>query len=121
FKQIAHINITTQFSITTTTLSIKPWNHVTIIVIYGAIGLTLAFLLYAWCNHSRLEDKTLKNLGFRINRARFMISIVAVLLASVATAIAGMFTFFGLLIPHLGRSFVGADGKMMFSVSVSLG
>ena len=117
----AQSSMTSNISVTTSTLSMKTWNDVNIMVIYGAIGLTLAFLLYAWCNHLRLEDKTLKNLGFRINRARFMISIVAVLLASVATAIAGMFTFVGLLIPHIGRSLVGTDHKVLIPFSAIMG
>jgi len=117
----AQSSMTSNISVTTSTLSMKTWNDVNIMVIYGAIGLILAFLLYAWCNHLRLEDKTLKNLGFRINRARFMISIVAVLLASVATAIAGMFTFVGLLIPHIGRSLVGTDHKVLIPFSAIMG
>src|SRR5690625_3303965 len=93
--------------VTTSTLSLKTWNAVEIIALYGAIGLVLAYLLYSWCNHLGLEDKTLKNLGFRTNRARLIISLVAVLLASIAPAIAVMFTFVVLLIPHIGRSLVG--------------
>src|SRR5699024_7285841 len=82
------------------TLTMKTWRDVQIITIYGSLGLVLAFTLFSWCNHLALKDKTLHNLGFPINRARFFIAIVAVLLASIATAVAGMFTFVGLLIPH---------------------
>lgn len=108
-------------SVTSSTLSMKTWSDVEIMVLYGSIGLLIAFLLYAWCNHLGLEDKTLNNLGFRINRARLIISIVAVLLASVATAIAGMFTFVGLLIPHIGRSLVGTDHKILIPFSALAG
>ena len=108
-------------SVTSSTLSMKTWNDVEVMVLYGTIGLILAFLVYAWCNHLGLEDKTLKNLGFRTNRARLVISIIAVLLASIATAIAGMFTFVGLLIPHIGRSLVGTDHKVLIPFSAILG
>jgi len=114
-------SMTSGISVTTSTLSMKTWNDVEIIVLYGAIGLVLAYLLYAWCNHLGLEDKSLKNLGFRTNRARLIISIVAVLLASIATAIAGMFTFVGLLIPHIGRSLVGTDHKVLIPFSAIMG
>ena len=60
-------------------------------------------------------------MGFRTNRARLIISIVAVLLASIATAIAGMFTFVGLLIPHIGRSLVGTDHKVLIPFSAIMG
>lgn len=114
-------SMTADISVTTSTLSMKTWNDVEVIVLYGTIGLLLAFSLYAWCNHLGLEDKTLKNLGFRVNRARLIISIIAVLLASIATAIAGMFTFVGLLIPHIGRSLVGTDHKVLIPFSAIMG
>lgn len=108
-------------SVTSSTLSMKTWDDVHVMVLYGSIGLILAFLVYAWCNHLGLKDKTLRNLGFRTNRARLVISIIAVLLASIATAIAGMFTFVGLLIPHIGRSLVGTDHKVLIPFSALAG
>lgn len=121
FKMANPSSLTSSISVTMSTLSMKTWNDVEIILIYGVIGLILAFLLFSWCNHLGLEDKTLQNLGFRTNRARFLISIVAVLLASVATAIAGMFTFVGLLIPHIGRSIVGTNHKVLIPFSAIIG
>src|SRR5690625_5384810 len=82
----------------------KTWGDVEIIVLYGSIGLILSYIFFTYANHLSLRDQTLKSLGFRVNRARLILSILAVLLASIATAIAGMFTFVGLLIPHIGRS-----------------
>jgi len=114
-------SMTQSISVTSSTLSMKTWNDVHIITLYGAIGLIIAFLLFAWCNHLALKDQTLKNLGFNINRARFIISIVAVLLAAIATSIAGMFTFVGLLIPHIGRLLVGTDHKVLIPFSAFAG
>ncbi|AOV06948.1 FecCD family ABC transporter permease [Sporosarcina ureilytica] len=108
-------------SVSSSTLTMKTWDDVQVIALYGTIGLILSFLVYAWCNHLSLRDQTLKNLGFRVNRARFIISIIAVLLASIATAIAGMFTFVGLLIPHIGRSLVGNDHKLLIPFSAIAG
>src|SRR5690625_3075021 len=108
-------------SVTQSTLTMKTWSDVEVIVLYGSIGLVLAFLLFAWANHLSLSDETLHNLGFRVNRARLLISIVAVLLASIATAVAGMFTFVGLLIPHIGRSLVGSDHKVLIPFSTLAG
>lgn len=108
-------------SVTQSTLTMKTWSDVNVIVIYGSIGLVLAFFLFAWANHLSLSDETLHNLGFRVNQARFIISVVAVLLASIATAIAGMFTFVGLLIPHIGRTLVGSDHKLLIPFSTVAG
>src|SRR5690625_2271833 len=114
-------SMTSNVSVTTSTLSMKTWDDVQVMVLYGSIGLIISFLLFAWCNHLKIKDKTLKNLGFQVNRARFIISIVAVLLASIATAIAGMFTFVGLLIPHIGRLLVGTDHKLLIPFSAMAG
>lgn len=121
FNSMGRSSMTSGISVTTSTLSMKTWNDVEVMALYGTIGLLLAFLVYAWCNHLGLEDKTLNNLGFRINRARLVISIIAVLLASIATAIAGMFTFVGLLIPHIGRSLVGTNHKVLIPFSALMG
>src|SRR5699024_1656376 len=114
-------SVVSAVSVSTSTLSMKTWNDVEIIVLYGSIGLILAFVFYSYCNHLGLKDQTLKNLGFNVNRARFVVAAIAVLLASMATAIAGMFTFVGLLIPHIGRSLVGTDHKVLIPFSTLLG
>ncbi len=108
-------------SVTQSTLTMKTWTDVQVIVLYGSIGLILSFFLFAWANHLSLSDETLHNLGFRVNRARFILAVVAVLLASIATAVAGMFTFVGLLVPHIGRSLVGSDHKLLIPFSTLAG
>lgn len=106
---------------TTSSLSMKKWADVDILVIYGSIGLILALFVYGWCNYLALEDKTAKSLGLNVHLARFVISAIAVLLASVATAIAGMFAFVGLIVPHIGRVLVGTDHKLLIPFSALLG
>lgn len=106
---------------TMSNLSMKKWSDVEIIVLYGSIGLVLALFVYGWCNYLALEDKTAKNLGLNVNLARFVISAIAVLLASVATAIAGMFAFVGLIVPHIGRVLVGTDHRLLIPFSALLG
>ena len=105
----------------TSTLTMKKWSDADVIILYGTIGLVLAFVVYSWCNYLALDDKTAKNLGVNVNLARLVISLVAVLLASVATAVAGLFAFVGLLIPHIGRSLVGTDHKVLIPFSALAG
>lgn len=114
-------SLLSSISINTSTLSMKTWDDVETLLLYGSIGLILAFVFYTYCNHLGMEDRTLRSLGFNVNRARLIISLIAVLLASVTTAIAGMFTFVGLLIPHIGRALVGTDHKYLIPFSALLG
>lgn len=107
--------------VTTSTLAMKKWADVEIVVMYGTIGLVLAMFVYRWCNYLALEDKTMQNLGFNVNLARFIISAIAVLLAGVATATAGMFVFVGLLVPHIGRILIGTEHRRLIPFSALLG
>lgn len=110
-----------QMSISTSTLTMKTWGDVETLAIYGGIGLVFALVFFTYCNHLGMDDRTLRSLGFNVNRARLIVSLIAVLLASVTTAIAGMFTFVGLLIPHIGRALVGTDHKYLIPFSALLG
>ena len=75
---------------TTSNITMKTWGDVEIMVTYGTIGLILALFVGAWCNLLSLQDKTAKNLGLHVTRVRLIISAIAVLLAAVSTAIAGV-------------------------------
>ncbi|MCS7464737.1 iron ABC transporter permease [Paenibacillus doosanensis] len=106
---------------TTSVFTMKTWNDVEVMVIYGTIGLILAMMLCSWCNMLALQDKSAKNLGLNVNRARLLVSVVAVLLAAVATAIGGLIAFVGLLIPHIARILVGSDHKVLIPFSALTG
>lgn len=103
------------------TLTMKTWAEVEIIVMYGILGLVLAFLVSPWCNLLALQDKKAKNLGMNVNVSRVMISAIAVLLAAVATSVAGVIVFVGLLVPHIARQLIGTDHKRLIPFSAIAG
>ena len=80
-------------------------------------GLFLAMLFTQECNLLSLEDKTARSLGVNVNVTRIVISLVAVLLASISTAVAGAISFLGLIVPHIGRILVGSNHKMLIPFS----
>lgn len=121
FNYRGSYSVTSVNSATTSTLSMKTWNDVEIMAIFGGIGLLLAFLTYASCNLLALQDKTVKSLGVPVMRLRIFIAGVAVLLAATASAIAGMIAFIGILIPHIGRQLVGTDHKLLIPFSAIAG
>lgn len=106
---------------TTSSLALKTWDDVTIIAIYGSIGLVLAFTLFAWCNVLVLSDKTAKSIGFNVTYARILIAAVAVLLSSVSVVVAGVISFVGILVPHIARRIVGYDHKYLIPFTALLG
>ncbi|MFT9819623.1 FecCD family ABC transporter permease [Lysinibacillus sp. NPDC056185] len=102
-------------------LSMRTWSDVSLISFYGMIGLLASLLLASWCNLLTLQDKTAKSLGFNVTRARLIIAAIAVLLAAISTATAGVIAFVGLLIPHISRRLVGSDHKLLIPFSALAG
>lgn len=101
--------------------TMKTWTDVEILGIYASIGLVLSLLVCSWCNMLALQDKTAGNLGMRVTQARLLISVIAVLLASTATAVGGLIAFVGLLVPHIGRQMVGSDHWLLIPFSALSG
>ena len=91
----------------------KTWEDVSTLFPYILAGLFLAAIFIRECNLLSLEDKTARSLGVNVNTTRIGISLVAVLLASISTAIAGAISFLGLIVPHIGRILVGSDHKAL--------
>lgn len=99
----------------------KTWDDVRILVPYVVIGLVLSCLFMQKCNLLSLEDKTARSLGVSVNRSRLVISLVAVVLASISTAVVGAISFLGLIVPHIGRLLVGSDHKKLIPFSALAG
>ena len=112
---------TSASSVVGSKLTMRTWQDVSIIVIYGTVGLIASFALYSWCNLLVLQDKTAKSLGFHIARARLVIAAVAVLLSAVSVVVAGVISFVGLLVPHISRRLVGHDHKVLIPFTALAG
>lgn len=97
--------------------TMKTWDDVYMLWAFGVPGLLAAFLLGRWCNVLSFREETAQGLGLRVVPARLVVSVVAVLLASAATAIGGLILFVGLLVPHAGRALIGSDYKLLIPFS----
>lgn len=102
-------------------ITMKTWNDFQTLLIYGVIGLILAMLATRRCDLLALEDKTARSLGVDVNKNRMFISAIAVLLASISTAIIGPISFLGLIVPHIARLLVGTAHRTLVPYSVLLG
>ena len=99
----------------------KTWDDFGTLVVYVVVGIIASFFVCGRCNLLALEDKTARSLGVNVTRSRIVISVIAVLLASISTAVIGPISFLGLIVPHIARLLVGSDHKVLVPYSVLLG
>lgn len=108
-------------SIVNANITQKTWDDFGTLVIYVVVGIIASFFVCGRCNLLALEDKTARSLGVNVTRSRIIISVIAVLLASISTAVIGPISFLGLIVPHIARLLVGSDHKVLVPYSVLLG
>lgn len=99
----------------------KTWEDVRLLCTYSIIGLIVAMFCIRKANILQLGDEMSSNLGVDTNKYRLFISLVAVFLAAISTAIVGIVGFVGLIVPHIARLIVGSDYKYLLPFSVILG
>lgn len=121
FNSFSGGNLSGVAAIVNGNITMKTWDDVGTLFWYVIVGLILAFLMAQKCNLLTLEDKTARSLGVAVNKSRLMVSCIAVLLASISTAIVGVVGFLGLIAPHIARLLVGSDHKTLIPFSMLLG
>jgi iron complex transport system permease protein len=102
-------------------LMMKTWGDVRVLFWYVLAGLVLAVCLSSRCNLLALEDSKIRSLGANVSALRLAVSLVAVLLASIATAIVGVVGFLGLVAPHIARLIVGTNHRVLVPYTILLG
>ncbi len=121
FNSISGQNYQSASELINANISMKTWEDVKLLAIYTVIGFIFALIISGRCNLLALEDKTVRGLGVNTNILRAVVSVSAVLLASITTAVAGTISFVGLIVPHMGRLIVGSDHKKLIPFSALLG
>lgn len=108
-------------SIVNANITQKTWDDFQTLAVYAVIGFIASFFVTNQCNLLSLEDKTARSLGMNVTRSRIVISVIAVLLASISTAVVGAISFLGLIVPHIARLLVGSNHKVLVPYSILLG
>ncbi len=89
-------------------LNARGWEHVVPVGLALAVLVPLALLLVFVLGALQFGDDTARGLGVRLEWARTALLLVAVGLASVATASAGPIAFVALVIPQVALRLVGS-------------
>jgi iron complex transport system permease protein len=84
------------------------------------------FLLFGWIvlwiysrhlNVLSLGEESAAQLGVEVERTKKIVFIAAALIAGAVVSISGIIGFVGLMIPHIVRSFVGSDHRILLPAS----
>ncbi|WP_435128508.1 FecCD family ABC transporter permease [Halobaculum sp. D14] len=105
--------VQTAIAWTTGSLTGVDWEQVRMILPWTVISMAAALVGARQLNVLLLGERTARSLGMRVERARFMLSGVAILAAAAAIAAAGIVGFIGLIVPHMVRQLVGSDYKRL--------
>ncbi|MFF2909223.1 FecCD family ABC transporter permease [Paenibacillus sp. NPDC057934] len=99
-------------------LSGRSWHHLGFAAPYALIGLVLSLLAIKPANLLLLGDDSARLLGLRAEVSRFLIILLAALLAGTAVSVAGLVGFVGLVVPHAVRLLIGGDYRFLLPVSM---
>ena len=100
---------------TTGSLTGVDWEQVRTIVPWTVVFLPFALLTSRQLNVLLLGERTAESLGMSVERVRFGVSGIAIILAAASVAVAGLVGFVGLVVPHMVRSIVGSDYRRVLT------
>lgn len=99
----------------------RSWDSVSILFIWLAVLFPVAYGFSLPMNALLQDDNTAKAIGLNIEKTRFILIMISVALASAGVASAGIFSFLGLIAPHIARLLVGATYQALLPVSALVG
>ena len=103
------------------TLSGASWKAVEVVAV-STVGGTLIALRYAkQLNALMIGEEEATYLGVNVNRLKWIILSVNVVIVAVATAFTGVISFVGLIVPHILRMMGGADNRYLIVGSALMG
>ncbi|MFE3648706.1 FecCD family ABC transporter permease [Streptomyces sp. NPDC059152] len=97
------------------------WDAVRGVLPLAVAGFAVALLLGRGLNAVALGEDSATALGARPERVKAVALLTATVLSAAATAAAGPIAFVGLAVPHLARTFLGADLRRQIVLSALLG
>jgi len=99
----------------------RSWGHLGWSFVPIVLGLVGAMALQRDLDALALGDDTAASLGVQLGRIRGATMAVVAVLVGVATAVAGVLGFLGLVVPHVVRMLVGASHRRVVPLSALLG
>lgn len=103
------------------TLSGASWRAVEIVAATTIGGSILALRYAKQLNALVIGEEEATYLGVNVNRLKWIILSINVVIVAVATSFTGIISFVGLIVPHILRMMRGADNRFLILGSALLG
>ena len=97
------------------------WKYVLAVLPFILIFMALTIYKSRYLDTLNLGDEVATGLGIEVEKERRKLIIYAVILAGVATSVAGSIGFLGLVAPHIGRKLVGPKHKKLILTASLIG
>lgn len=99
----------------------RTWTQVVPLLVVLAVALPVAWAAHRDLDLFALDDDTPRLVGIRLERARFVVLVLAALLTAAAVSAVGVVGFVGLVAPHVARALVGGRHLRVVPVALLLG
>jgi len=103
------------------TLSGASWTAVQVVAVSTVGGTALAMTYAKQLNALMIGEEEAMYLGVNVNRLKWIILSINVVIVAVATAFTGVISFVGLIVPHILRMLRGADNRFLILGSALMG
>ncbi len=103
------------------TLSGASWPAVQIVGVTTIGGSAIALRYAKQLNALMIGEEEATYLGVNVNKLKWIILSINVVIVAVATAFTGVISFVGLIVPHILRMLSGADNRFLILGSALLG
>jgi iron complex transport system permease protein len=103
------------------TLSGASWGAVEVVAVSTIVGTVVALRYAKQLNALMIGEEEATYLGVNVNRLKWIILSINVVIVAVATAFTGVISFVGLIVPHILRMLGGADNRFLILGSALMG
>jgi iron complex transport system permease protein len=103
------------------TLSGASWRIVQIVAVSTIVGTIVALRYAKQLNALMIGEEEATYLGVNVNRLKWIILSINVVIVAVSTAFTGVISFVGLVVPHILRMMHGADNRFLIVGSALMG
>jgi len=102
-------------------LAMADWSVIPYGLAFIALGLGISLQRAKALNALILGDELAHSLGFSVQKERLLLFISVALMTGASVSLGGTIGFIGLIIPHMVKSFVGANSRYVIPVSALCG